>query len=132
MSFDASQYVKSEWLHGEDLPDGEPVAVQVKSCYEHTFERDGSKRPVLEFYNLDQKLVLNKTQTRKMIELFGVNAGAWIGQNIRLMSAPSNFEGKPTILIGRAQAQQDTPPPPMRFEPSQPQPAQRKPEVNFQ
>ncbi len=132
MSFDASEYVKSEWLHGEDLPDGEPVPVQIKTAYEYTFERDGTKRPVLEFYDLAQKLVLNKTQTRKLIELFGANAGAWVGQHIRLMAAPSNFEGKPTILIGRGAAQPPEPPP-MRFEQAQPQPAaQRKPEVNFQ
>ena len=134
--FDARQYVKSEWLHGEDLPDGEPVPVQVKAVYEHTFERDGSKRAVVEFVELDQKLVLNKTQTRKMIELFGANAGAWIDQHIRLMAAPSNFEGKPTILIGRGAPPQADQAPSVRFE-GQSQPAQAKskpvhPEVDFQ
>lgn len=101
MSFDASQYVKSKWLHGSDLPLGQVVTLTIKEATEHAFD-DGSKRPVIRFYELDQSLALNKTQTASLIGLFGTNAGDWIAQRVELMATPSNYAGKPTILIRKA------------------------------
>lgn len=101
MSFDASQYVKSKWLHGSDLQLGQVVTLTIKEATEHAFD-DGSKRPVIRFYELDQSLALNKTQTASLIGLFGTNAGDWIAQRVELMATPSNYAGKPTILIRRA------------------------------
>ncbi len=100
-AFDATKYTKSKWLHGSDLALGMVYPATVKSAYEHTFD-DGTTRPVLDFYELDQSLSMNKSQTKTMVELFGANADAWIGQRVELMATPSNFQGKPTILIRKA------------------------------
>lgn len=99
--FDASEFVKGRWLHGADLPLGQPIELTVATVGVHQFD-DGTKRPKIEFLETEQALSLNKTQTATMIQLFGANTGAWAGQRITLTAVPSNYAGKPTILIGRA------------------------------
>ena len=99
MSFDASKYTQSRWLKGSDLTPGQQLRVTVKAAYEHTFEQQNETKPVLSFHEIDQDLPLNKSQCATMISNFGPNAGLWVGQSLALMSAPSNYAGKPTILI---------------------------------
>lgn len=99
--FDASEFVKSKWLHGADLPAGQPIELTVATVGVHEFD-DGTKRPRVEFLEADQALSLNKTQTGTMIQLFGSNTAAWIGQRVTLTAVPTQFAGKPTIVIGRA------------------------------
>jgi len=133
MSFDASKYTKSKWLHGSDLPLGQVVTLTIKEATEHAFD-DGTTRPVIRFYELDQALALNKTQTSTLIGLFGTNAGDWIAQRVELMATPSNYAGKPTILIRRGASSgptingqpvvtQPTPPAPAMPSPQPTQPA---------
>ena len=105
--FDASQLVKSEWLKGSELPG--PTRVTVQQVSQYTFEGDDRPKAVLHFLELDQKLAMNKTQTRSMIELRGSNTGAWTGAELVLTPAPS-FNGKQTINISRAVQQQDATP----------------------
>ncbi len=99
--FDASEFVKSKWLHGADLPAGQPIELTVATVGVHEFD-DGTKRPKVEFLEADQALSLNKTQTGTMIALFGANTAAWIGQRVTLTAVPTQFTGKPTVVIGRA------------------------------
>jgi hypothetical protein len=99
--FDASEFVKGRWLHGADLQPGQPLELTIATVGVHEFE-DGTKRPKVEFLEVEQALSLNKTQTGAMIQLFGANTGAWAGQRITLMPIPTQFQGKPTIAIGRA------------------------------
>lgn len=141
MSFDASQYVKSDWLHGSDLPNGQPVQASIKAAYEHSFD-DGTVKPVVEFYEMREKLALNKTQTRALIELFGANAGGWVGQTVEMLAVPSNFQGKPTIAIKRGapqgapsvsyQGQDGAQPVQDGGAPQQQQPIQQQPEIHYQ
>lgn len=97
--FDASKYCKGKWLHGADLSENEQTVATINAAYEHTFEESGDTRPAIEFLELDQILLLNKTQTRTMIKLFGTNAGNWIGKRIAMFPVPTQSEGKPTIAI---------------------------------
>ena len=101
MSFDASKYTKSKWLHGSDLTAGQVLTLTIRDASEHTFD-DGSKRPVVSFLEVEQQLALNKTQTSALIALFGANAGGWQLQRVDLMAVPSNYAGKPTIVIRAA------------------------------
>jgi hypothetical protein len=101
MSFNAEKYTKSEWLHGSDLDEGKATRATIKSAYEHEFERDNQTKPVIEFYELEQKMVLNKTQTKALVMFFGPSAGGWINQVVELMPGPG-YQGKPTIIISRA------------------------------
>lgn len=100
-----AKYTKSKWLRGNDLEadyDGEAIVVTIKNVTEQTFEQTGDTKPVVEFLELDQSLILNKTQTAKLVELFGEDAAAMVGKQITLQSAPSSYPGKATILIGKA------------------------------
>lgn len=116
--FDASEFVKSKWLHGSDLPMGQPVELTIATVGVHQFD-DGTRRPRLEFLETEQSLSANKTQVATMIQLFGANTAGWIGQRVTLTAVPSQFAGKPTILIARA-----TPPqPPTAFGQPAPQPS---------
>lgn len=99
MSFDASKYTQSKWLKGSDLTPGQQLRVTVKAAYEHTFEQQNDTKPVLSFHEINQDLPLNKSQCGTMISNFGSNAALWIGQTLLLMPAPSNYAGKPTIVI---------------------------------
>lgn len=129
MSFDASQYVQSPWLHGSDLPTEGPTVFTIKAAREHTFD-DGTRKPVISFYETAQELVCNRTQTKTLIGLFGANAAGWLNQRISLMPVASAFEGKPSIAIGRAPAQQA--PPTMTYQGPADGPPQVHPEVKFQ
>lgn len=102
MSFDASKYTQSKWLHGSDLPPGQAVELTISGAKEYTFD-DGTTRPIIEFLETEQALALNKTQTGSLIGLFGANADAWKGQRVTLTPVPlPAFQGKPTVVIGRA------------------------------
>ena len=101
-AFDATKYMQSKWLHGSDLPLGQPIELTISGAKEHAFD-DGTTRPVIEFLETEQALALNKTQTGSLIGLFGANADAWKGQRVTLTPVPlPAFQGKPTVVIGRA------------------------------
>jgi hypothetical protein len=98
MSFNVKKYTSSGWLKGEDL-DGQPVIVCIKAAYEHEFQ-DGETKPVIEVEELDEKLVLNKTRTRSLVELLGDKPDAWIGQHVMLYPIQVSFGGKASTSIG--------------------------------
>jgi hypothetical protein len=104
LSFDASKYMSNGWLKGEDLEEGERTVVTIKAAYEHTFEQSGETRPVLEFMEMEERLTLNKTRVKKLVELFGTDSETWIGQKISLYAIDVNFNGKtmPSVAIARA------------------------------
>lgn len=103
------KYTKSRWLKGSDLPDGEIVEVTIEKAYEFTFEQTGDTKPIVSFLELDQELPLNKSQTIALVSLFGPDTDAWIGQRIKMMAVPSNYQGKPTIAIKRGAPAQPAP-----------------------
>lgn len=105
--FDASEFVKGKWLHGADLPQGQPIELTIATVAVHEFD-DGTKRPKVEFLETDQALSLNKTQTGTLISLFGANTAAWVNQRVTLTAIPTQFQGKPTIAIARAVASMPT------------------------
>lgn len=119
MSFDATKYTQSPWLHGADLPAGQPIEMTISGAREHTFT-DGTTRPVVEFLECDPALVLNKTRAQALVAMFGANPDAWKGQRITLTAVPTQL-GKPTILLTRAAPPQ----PPTAF--GQPAPAADNP-----
>lgn len=116
--FDISDTLKSRWLHGSDCPpDG--IDLTVAGARMHTFD-DGNQTVVISFHETTQELSLNKTQRQSMAALFGVFTGAWIGQRIRLTPVPTQFAGKPTIMITRAAPPA---PPTLNGQPVNPAPA---------
>lgn len=105
MAVNLSKYTKSRWLRGNDLEadyDGEAIVVTIKTVTEETFEQTGETKPVVQFLELDQALICNKTQVGKLIDLFGDDAAGMVGKQITLQAAPSSYPGKSTIVIGKA------------------------------
>lgn len=98
-TFDPTKYTKSKWLKGGDLQLGRAVAVTIAKCWEQRFEQTGETKVALAFDELDQSMALNKTQVLTLIELYGPDPRAWVGQRIQLLPIPSNYQGKPTIQI---------------------------------
>ena len=100
MAFDVKQYARGQWLKGEDLEEGERLVVTIKRAYEYEFP-SGDKSPVLEFLEIDEKLTLNKTRVRKLVELLGTDTDAWEGQIIALYPIDVQFNGKtmPSVAI---------------------------------
>lgn len=99
MSLDVTKYTKSKFLKASDLDLGRPTQATVKRVYEHTFEQENETKVVIEFREFDQHLVLNKTQIMTLVGMFGAQTGTWQGQRLNLTAVPSNYQGKPTILI---------------------------------
>lgn len=83
-------------------PEGETVTVQ--SVSEREFD-DGQKKIQLDFLEDDQKLYLNKTQARRMVELFGMDTDDWVGKSLQLTPFDTNM-GK-SIRIDEAAAAED-------------------------
>lgn len=113
---DFSKYTKSPNLKGTDLPQGQPTIVTIKRAYEHTFPSTQETRPCIDFYELDQRLVCNRTQITTLMGLFGPNGEAWEGKRVELMAVTSNYQGKLTIAIKEAPPAQAEQTPTVRYE----------------
>ena len=127
MSFDTAKYTKNPFIKGDDLQEGEKVVVTIKSAEEATFP-SGDTVPVLEFLELDQKLTLNKTRIKKLVEMLGDDTDAWIGQRIALYQVDVTFQGKtmPGVAVGKAPARATKTRPTVENDVVFEQPAQRK------
>lgn len=106
MSFDAGKYARNPFIKGEDLDEDDRLVVTVKSAEEVTFP-SGDVVPVLAFLETDQKLTLNKTRVKKMIDMFGTDSSDWIDRKIALYPIDVSFQGKQTQGVAIA-------PPPKR------------------
>lgn len=95
---DMSKYTKSKWLKADDVT-GDVLTIQ--KAYEHEFERDNSTKPVVEFLEIDQALVLNKTRTTALIDAFGTDGTKWAGKRVQLSTAPTSMG--PTIVVTSAE-----------------------------
>lgn len=93
MAFDTEKYTASPFLKGDDLEEGERTVATIKSAEEVPFP-SGDTVPVLEFLELDQKLTLNKTRVKKLVEMLGDDTDEWIGKKISIYRIDVQFQGK--------------------------------------
>jgi hypothetical protein len=93
MAFDVEKYTKNPFLKGEDLEEGERTVVTIKTAEEVNFP-SGDTVPVLSFLELDQKLTLNKTRIKKLVEILGEDTDEWIGKKISLYQVDVQYQGK--------------------------------------
>ena len=103
VAFDTEKYTKSPFLKGDDLEEGERSVVTIKSAEEVDFP-SGDRVPVLEFLELDQKLTLNKTRVKKLVELLGEDTDEWKGRKISLYRIDVQYNGKtmPGVAVAAA------------------------------
>lgn len=77
------------WLSSEDILGLGDVKVKIARCHRYKdvkFE-EGRSEPVvyaLEFEGGDKQLVLNSTNRKKIVSMFGVDVKNWSGQTITL------------------------------------------------
>lgn len=93
LAFDTNRYTQSPFLKGDDLEEGERTVVTIKSAEEVNFP-SGDTVPVLEFLELDQKLTLNKTRVKKLVELLGEDTDEWIGRKVSVYRVDVSYQGK--------------------------------------
>lgn len=61
---------------------------------------DGEKKPVIGFEEIEPELVLNKTNTKKLIDRFdSADSEEWIGEVVELTTVEVNFNGELTDSI---------------------------------
>ena len=93
MAFDTDKYTKSPFLKGDDLEEGERTIVTIKTAEEVAFP-SGDTVPVLSFLEFEQKLTLNKTRIKKLVELLGDDTDDRVGQKIAIYQIDVQFNGK--------------------------------------
>lgn len=93
MAFDTEKYTKSPFLKGDDLEEGERTILTIKTAEEVSFP-SGDTAPVLTFLEIDQKLTLNKTRVKKLVEILGDDTDEWLGKKIALYPIDVQYNGK--------------------------------------
>lgn len=86
------------WLASEDIIGLTPVKCKVKKCWLHKgAEFDGGRKEdvyALEFEGKKKQLVLNSTNRRTMVSMFGVKVTDWAGKEIELITVKCKMMGK--------------------------------------
>lgn len=88
----------SPFLKGDDLPDGGIVAT-IKDFEATSMGQNDERKMVLKFRELDKDLVLNKTNGRKLGELFGHDPDAWINRKVMLFPTWVDFRGEEVLTV---------------------------------
>lgn len=89
----------SEWLASEDLPPGRDVPVVIKTALLLSDVPLDQGRKYsgggLEFDGAAKKMILNSTNRKTLVRLFGPDTTAWIGKGVDLYVDPKvRFGGK--------------------------------------
>jgi hypothetical protein len=91
----ASNYDQSRFLKAVDLNGGEKK-VRIKNCTEETMSDNKERKLVVWFTNIEQGLVLNKTNNRVLREAFGDETDGWSGKIVVLFSVMTDLRGRMT------------------------------------
>ena len=89
---------QSDYLKAADL-NGEQVVYTIKSLAVEEIGQKKDQRPVLYFEETDVGMVLNKTNSRAISEVYGLETDEWIGRQIALYEKMVEFEGKEVPAI---------------------------------
>lgn len=99
--------LSSDFLSGQEIPT--PMIVTIKNAEIKELGSDGEKetKVVLSFHELDKALPCNKTRLKTMVESFGVETAAWVGQRVMVYGSKLNsgkFAGQWTVVLAKAPA----------------------------
>lgn len=93
MGFNTGKYTENPYIKGDDLEEGERLVLTIQSAEEVTFP-SGDTVPVVKFLETHQKLTLNKTRIKRLVELLGDDTDEWSGQQIALYPVPVQYNGQ--------------------------------------
>ena len=104
----------SNYIKCADLM-GKKVTKTIKKVAIDTLTRQGGakeKKPVIWFSDTDKMLVMNKTNCKAIISLYGKETNDWIGKKITLKPAKDRFgsEVVDCVRIDTSSKQEDPPP----------------------
>lgn len=108
---DMTQYAGSEsnFLKASDIQGSTPT-VTIERVEEVSFEKDGKTdiKPAIHFVGKEKGVVLNKTNTRSLIEAFGALSDDWL--NKQAMLSVVTTEMGPGIRVTPLQGEADAQP----------------------
>lgn len=87
---DATAFFPSRWLSAEDLGDKAVKAI-ITGLKKEEVGQDN--KPVVYFLGFTKGLVLNKTNTNKLIELFGKDTDGWANKDVELYPVVVPYRG---------------------------------------
>jgi hypothetical protein len=82
-----SKYVAAGDLMGQD------VAVVISGIKQEEVGEDEKRLPVLYFVGMKKGMVLNRTNAKRIAELYGAETDAWIGKTITLYPSETEYAG---------------------------------------
>lgn len=121
----------SNYLKASDLGDAQPI-VTIDRVEVEAIGRDKELKPVLYFVGKEKGVVLNKTNSNKIVGLLGSkDTDEWIGCKIRLYATETEFGGE-TVECIRVKAAGGAQKPKVKPEPeSEPEPDSLDPDIPF-
>jgi len=123
MNFDMNQVLASRWMAKEDVPEGSGVDLIMRHVTQEVVGDDQVDKFALHFHGSYKPLLLNKTNTRVLVALFGGDSGQWANKPINVYSDPLvGYGGKLTggVRLRAAQDQRNRPQPPAQRRPAPP------------
>jgi hypothetical protein len=77
----------SSWMTGDDIAEGETLTLKIRMLQKQTVGKDREQKPVLLWTDKGFKpLIVNRTNGKMLIELFGLDEKAYAGKRVQLYS----------------------------------------------
>ena len=95
---DMNQAFPSKYVKASDL-NGKACTVTIIRVEMAQFEDGGESKPAAYFHGTAKGLILNKTNTNTIIDMYGPNSDSWIGQPITLRPSVTDFQGRQVACI---------------------------------
>lgn len=89
---EARELFKNKYLRADDIPT-QGVTVTIAACVEAQISRE--RKAVVSFDEIDQALVLNRTNWTALEDLYGEESDDWIGCHIVLYRTATELNGEP-------------------------------------
>ena len=96
----ALEVYPSNYLKAEDIPG--PMTVTIEGwAMEKMHDKTGAQieKPCVSFSELPKSLVTNKTNWKKLIELFGTDTDQWAGKRVTIVTIPVDAFGETVDAI---------------------------------
>lgn len=94
---DATEIYPSSWLRAEDIGQ-KHVKVEIERV-NAVDVKEGQRKLEIGFKELDKSLLLNKTNTGKLIAAYGKETDGWIGKLVELYTVMTTFQGSEVPAI---------------------------------
>jgi hypothetical protein len=96
------QAFPSKYLKAGDLPEGQFIGVTIDRVEMVNVAAEGTppeEKPVLFFVGKEKGLVLNRTNSSAIEEVYGDETDDWHGQPVKIFATTTSFQGKNVACI---------------------------------